>query len=121
MDVGPVSLVYYSVCAVPGASAGLLVGLGSHRSPIDGIRVPLHDGRKRRVAKTLMEREDPGWWVIEYNNGGGSLPNNQLRRILNLLIDNGFDVEVSFVTLGKMWGITDVWFGASSVFISQMR
>jgi len=29
MDPGPVSLVYYSVCAAPGAVAGLLTGLSS--------------------------------------------------------------------------------------------
>lgn len=27
MDVGPISLVYYSLCAAPGAVAGLFVGL----------------------------------------------------------------------------------------------
>jgi hypothetical protein len=29
MDTGPVSLVYYSVCAVPGAVTGLLVAVSS--------------------------------------------------------------------------------------------
>lgn len=31
MDPGPISLVYYSACAVPGAAAGLLAGLSSRR------------------------------------------------------------------------------------------
>jgi hypothetical protein len=29
MDVGPVSLIYYSLCAAPGAAVGLLVALAS--------------------------------------------------------------------------------------------
>jgi uncharacterized membrane protein YeaQ/YmgE (transglycosylase-associated protein family) len=31
MDAGPISLVYYTVCAVPGAAAGLVQGLSSRR------------------------------------------------------------------------------------------
>jgi hypothetical protein len=31
VDIGPVSFVYYSMCAAPGAAAGLLVGLSSRR------------------------------------------------------------------------------------------
>ena len=31
MDIGPVSFLYYSMCAAPGAAAGLLVGISSRR------------------------------------------------------------------------------------------
>jgi hypothetical protein len=102
-------------------SVSLLVGLGAHKSPIDGIRAPLEDRRQRRVTKTLLERKDPRWWAIEDKNGGGPLPLDQVHQILNLLLDNGFDVEISFVTIGTMQGIEDVWFGACALYISQLK
>jgi hypothetical protein len=98
-----------------------LIGLGFHKSPVEGIRNILDDGRKRRVTKCLMERNKSGFWAARDKNTNQWLPDDQVIPILNDLIDKGFDLEVSFVSIGEMTGITDIWFGGSSIFISRIN
>jgi len=97
------------------------IGLGFHKSPVEGTRNILDDGRKRRACKVLMEHDKTGWWEVRDKNTNQRLPDDQAIPIINDLIDNGFEVEVSFISIGEIKGITYIWFGASSIFISRIN
>ena len=83
---------------------------------LTGIRGIYHDNfqsdRNKRNWKVILRRDSmlrqyTDWWDIRYDNGS-RVPKEQAQVILNDLIDNGFDVEISLS--GDMEGVRRFFF-----------
>lgn len=51
--------------------------------------------RVKRSWKFSLDRQSLGWWIVRYIDSHISVPTDQAQIILNDLIDNGFDLELS--------------------------
>jgi hypothetical protein len=62
---------------------------------------------KQVLRRDGMIREFPDWWDVRYISTGGLVPYEISNSILNDVMDDGFDVEISYY--GEVEGVTKIW------------